>query len=342
MSIDQAPHSGAPGALASVEQTAPGPHRVQSWPRLVADLSDDGTGTLMVNGITRACKAESVPALRAGLIARAVSYATRLGRPVRLDVIEGGTSSPLAVRPEGFVQLVNSEGVIPPADGLLVHEGRCRHCRRLQPVTSQTCVQCQIAEPLRVEVPPHEEDLTAPAQDRTPLGKPLEDAGPAVATAPAPVAAPHSSVSADTPAAIDSPPQSAAGIFRPPATVLELDDEMEATQMRRKPAPALRLTFSTQRSVTASSRVIIGRRPLAKDGREAIVVVSPGRELSREHATIDVDDQGSIVVTDLHAPNGIELLSVTPTRFLSPGEPTTIRNGSKLLLGDIECVVTLA
>lgn len=169
-------------------QPVPGLTRVPTWPRLIAELHGDTTGTLTVNGTSRACAAESIEALRTGLIARAVSYAVQLRRPVRLDVTEAAASYQLAVRP---------------------------------------------------------------------------------------------------------------------------------------------------------GRVVIGREPIPKDGQHAVTVVSPGRQLSRTHAAIEVDQDAQIIVTDLNAPNGVELLT-TPPRWLTPGEPTVVPIGAKLMLGDVECIVTLA
>lgn len=307
----------------NITQPVPGLTRVPTWPRLVAELHGDTTGTLTVNGTSRACAAESIEALRTGLIARAVSYAVQLRRPVRLDVTEAAASYQLAVRPEGYVQLVDAEGIIPAADGLSVDEGRCRHCRRLQPVTSTTCIQCHIEEPLRVEVAPQGEPVDAPP---VPVDAPEELPAdvdevvhlPEVAPAPAPVSpAPASTI------------------------VPELDDDVEATRVSRPATPSLHLAFTTQRSVTVPGRVVIGREPIAKDGQHALTVVSPGRQLSRTHAAIEVDQDAQIIVTDLNTPNGVELLT-TPPRWLTPGEPTVVPIGAKLMLGDVECVVTLA
>lgn len=132
--------------------------RVVDWPRISATVQavpyGAATGALTVNGTERACSAESVEALRAGMIARCAAIAAALGRPVRLDVAEGPATYRLAVRPTGVVQLVDEHGGIPSAEGLTVDEGRCRICRRLQPVTSTSCVQCAAPEPLRVEVDP--------------------------------------------------------------------------------------------------------------------------------------------------------------------------------------------
>ncbi|MFC0456207.1 hypothetical protein ACFFGR_06525 [Arthrobacter liuii] len=136
--------------------------RVPDWPKITATVRPDGTGNLTVNGTERACQAVTVDQLRAGMIARCTAIAARLRRPVRLTVTDDTSTWGLAVRPEGIVQLVDDAGMIPPADGLSVHEGRCRHCRRLQPVTQPRCVQCHTEEPHRVDVDPTDAEDTTP------------------------------------------------------------------------------------------------------------------------------------------------------------------------------------
>ncbi len=131
------------------------PHeRVAAWPRITATVRPDGTGTITINGTERPCAATSVDELRTGMIARCAALARRLRRPVRLTVTDGTSTWNLAVRAEGIVQLVDDAATIPPADDLAAHEGRCRTCRRLQPVTAGTCVQCGVDEPHRVEANP--------------------------------------------------------------------------------------------------------------------------------------------------------------------------------------------
>lgn len=154
--------------------------RVAAWPRVVATVRDDGTGTLTVNGTERPCRAPSVDELRTGVIARCVSLARRLRRPVRLAVTDASGTWNLAVRPEGVVQLVDEAGALPPADGLAPHEGRCRTCRRLQPVTAATCAQCGVDEPHRVEADPVDTravvpDAAAVASDPDPADTPADD-----------------------------------------------------------------------------------------------------------------------------------------------------------------------
>lgn len=128
--------------------------RVAAWPRISATVRPDGAGTITVNGTERPCAATSVDELRTGMIARCAALARRLRRPVRLTVTDGTATWNLAVRAEGIVQLVDDAGTIPPAAGLAPHEGRCRACRRLQPVTAAACAQCSIDEPHRVEADP--------------------------------------------------------------------------------------------------------------------------------------------------------------------------------------------
>ena len=135
-------------------QALRGAERVADWPRISATVRADGTGTITINGTGRTCAAAGVNELRTGMIARCVAIANRLHRPVRVTVTDVAQTWTLAVRPEGIVQAVSDAGLIPPADGLSVHEGRCRRCRRLQAVTSTTCPQCGVDEPHRVEADP--------------------------------------------------------------------------------------------------------------------------------------------------------------------------------------------
>lgn len=304
----------------NVTQPVPGLDQVPSWPKLVATVHDDGTGTLMVNGTSRACSAESVTALRTGMVARCVAIATSLHRPVRLDVTEAGQTYGLAVRPEGFVQLVELDGTIPSPDGLTVDEGRCRSCRRLQPVTSILCGQCGVDEPLRVEVSP-------PAEPNDLAPNPVEVADVPAAAQPAPTDAGATVV----------------GMALPPQPPVELRD-VELTRVRppivpdEPTRPRLHLVFTSREPVTADGGVTIGRQPSAEGERHPIPVPSPGRMLSRTHAAIDLDRDGQIIVTDLHSGNGVELQE-QPPRPLTPGEPTVVPEGATLLLGDVYCTV---
>lgn len=291
------------------------PHHVSEWPRITASVDDHGRGSITVNGTSRACSAESVAALRVGVIARCVAIANSLHRPVRLDVTEAGQTHALGIRPEGYVQLVDAHGMIPAVNGLAVDEGRCRICRRLQPVTSSACVQCGVDEPLRVEFDPNENSgpiLWA----ESPYPFIDDDAEPIHESEPGPL---H---------------QHAAG-GQPDSD----DDGIERTRLTRRAAhsPVLQLRIDHQDPIAVGSRVAVGRRPSAVDGREPVTLDSPGRQVSRTHATIDVED-GRIIVTDLHSANGVELDGAE----LMPGQPTVVPSGATLILGDVRVEVTAA
>ena len=140
----------------TASQTLPDSERVVDWPRITATLRADGTGSLTVNGTERPCTAANADELRTGMIAHVALIAARLRRPVRLVVTEDADTWTLAVRPEGIVQLVDKDGMIPPADGLSVHQRPCRACRHVQPVTATSCSQCGIERPHSVEAGPRE------------------------------------------------------------------------------------------------------------------------------------------------------------------------------------------
>lgn len=133
-----------------------GQSAVVSWPRIIATVNADGTGTLTINGVQRPCAAETLEALRAGMTARCVTMAVALRRPVRLTVTEGEEVWPLAVRPSGVVQALSDAGTIGPADELAPAEGPCRHCGHSLVVTERSCPLCLTVDPLRVEDAPIE------------------------------------------------------------------------------------------------------------------------------------------------------------------------------------------
>lgn len=286
-------------------QADAGDYRVQAWPRLEAVVNPDGTGTLAVNGTHHPCRAASLDALRTGMTARAVSYARTLRRPVRMDVKDGPENYRLAIRPEGYVQLLSDTGTIKLHEDLLVSEGPCRRCGHAQPVTSGTCVSCDVHDLFGVEAP------TAAERDANPERGTVTGAEATAAASCASMSVAH-------------------GLMVP-----------EVSTNATVPVATLLLTFDAQCSVRAPGRVVLGRNPDPIEGRHPVRAQSPGRELSRTHATIDVDDMRRIHVTDLRTPNGTRILDASP-RHLIAGTPTLVGSGTRLLFGDIECTVTLA
>lgn len=163
----------------SVVDTVRTPLRVVTWPRISAAVYPDGTGSLTINGTSHPCAASSVDELRTGMVARCVTVASALHRPVRFTVTEADATWSLAVRPEGVVQLINEDGTLDPPDGLAVDEGRCRACRHLQPVTSRACTRCATKDPHRVEVVPLDvADVLPPGRDVASIAADPEPAPP--------------------------------------------------------------------------------------------------------------------------------------------------------------------
>src|SRR5690606_29635699 len=134
--------------------TQPLPETVPDWPKITATVRADATGSLTINGTEHPCQAATVEELRIGMIARCVTLAARLRRPVRVTAQDCEPTWTVAVPPAGIVQLVDEHGTIPAAGTLTVQNGRCRSCHRPQPVTATTCHSCGTSEPHRVETEP--------------------------------------------------------------------------------------------------------------------------------------------------------------------------------------------
>lgn len=287
---------------------------VPRWPRIVAVVDRDGTGRLSVNGTERECAAESVDALRAGVIARCVAVAVTMGRPVQLLVTEDAVEWALAVRPNGVVQPLHDDGTVDPPGDVVVAESRCRACRHLQPVTAAVCSACGVDEPLAVEVVPSEtaaaEVVPPPAADR---------AAPPSAHASAPTGQARSSV-------VDP--------------LGRQDERRAATPTPSPPAArsALRLTFPPETPIVVGRAAVIGRKPDPVGGRQAVSVESPRRMLSRTHLLVDLDEQGRILVTDHHSGNGTYTQGEVPLQ-LAAGQPYVVAAGTTLLLGDVLCTL---
>lgn len=164
--------------MTSLSVTVTELEQVAAWPRIRAVVRADGTGALTINGTERPCAAASLEELRVGVIARCAELARLLNRPVRLVVDEAPNIWTLAVRGNGVVQVVDAAGTVEPADDLAPQEGRCRICRRLQPVSVSACVQCGTAEPHRVESSPGHEGPEGPEGPEGAVAPPLTPPAP--------------------------------------------------------------------------------------------------------------------------------------------------------------------
>ncbi|KQR11790.1 FHA domain-containing protein [Cellulomonas sp. Leaf334] len=340
--------------------TAPG-EVLARWPRVRADLRTDGTGTLSVNDVEHACAAPSAARLRTGVIARCAAIATTVHRPVRLEVTDPLGTQELAVGPDGAVRRVRDDGtldaaVAPPADA-----SPCRRCEVPQQVTTMTCDACGVLEPHRVELVPvavldadalvHPDEEVIERLRATLVDAAPPRAEPAVRGVPVVTPSTSSAPAARQVRAVPAAPVVTPSTSSGPASLgalLDVPSEPVATPpaRARRAAPvvarprSLHLTFSAQPSVTAPDGVSLGRDPAAADGRHPIRVASPGMQVSKTHAFVDVDDRGRVYVTDCRSTNGTRVLSQPPVR-LEPGERHEIAPGTTLELGDVRCTVTL-
>lgn len=305
---------------------------VPPWPRVVAVVRPDATGEIVVNGATRACAAESVDALRAGVVARCAAVATTLGRPVQLAVTDDADQWVLVVRPDGVVQQLNPDGTVDPPGDLLPQESRCRVCRHLQPVSAQVCSACGVDEPHGVELPP-EPTRVAGVHNEQAETRATDVAHERARPSPADVSHPQASPGDRSPAAHD------VGPAVPPQTT------PARTTVGPPPSPStrpgLRITFGQGASTTVEGGAVIGRGPEPLEGRTVLRAASPGRLLSRTHLVVDLDAQGRIVVVDQHSGNGTFTHDESRTQ-LDPGRPYVVAPGTTLLLGDVLCTLDLA
>lgn len=164
--------------------STPSSMHVPQWPRITALVRPDGTGGIEINGTHRQCAAATPQALRVGMIARCTAIAAKLRRPVRLTVQENDARWTLAVRPDGVVQPLDGTGHVAVVEGLSVHEGSCRSCGQIAPVTAVRCATCGIDGPLQVETPAPDQAVLRLDQ---PLGLVVDGAGdevPDEATSP--------------------------------------------------------------------------------------------------------------------------------------------------------------
>ncbi|HUX69566.1 MAG TPA: FHA domain-containing protein [Cellulomonadaceae bacterium] len=112
----------------------------------------------------------------------------------------------------------------------------------------------------------------------------------------------------------------------------------EGARSSRVGAPA-RLRLSTGLVVSLDRAVLLGRAPQVSRVTNAelprlVTVASPEQDISRTHAEVRVEAD-DVLVTDLHSTNGVLLTPYgEPARRLHPGEPTVLRPGGVVDLGE--------
>lgn len=270
--------------------------KVGAWPRIQVEIRPEAqhvAAVLRINGAPQGCASPTIEGMRAGIIARCAALADTLSRPIAVDVDEAGQRYRIAVRPNGVVQPIDAGNAIGDAARLTPVNGPCRQCQQLVVVTAQTCGACGVEQPLRVELndPPPRRPV-APTQAST---------VPGIALTPE--------------------------YQRMPAPPPEVD---EHTVSARIPRPQLIIQLDNGETITTPAPAALGRNPDAIDGHTPVKLPSPGREVSRTHALVDVDDAGRLIVTDHGSSNG----TYVDGQALSPHTPTIIAASARLQLGD--------
>lgn len=270
--------------------------KVGAWPRIQVEIRPEAqhvAAVLRINGAPHGCASPTIEGMRAGIIARCASLADTLSRPVAVDIDESGQRYRIAVRPNGVVQPIDSGGAVADASRLTPVSGPCRRCQQLVVVTASTCGACGMEQPLRVEL-----SGTPP---RPPMPPTAGTTVPAVS--------------------------SAVELRGPSEPLPELDERTVSVRATR---PQLVIQLDSGETITAPAPAVLGRSPDAIDGHSPVSLPSPGREVSRTHALVDVDDAGRLIVTDHGSSNGTYVDGLE----LAPHTPTIVAASARLQLGD--------
>lgn len=204
--------------------------------------------------------------------------------------------------------------------------------------------------PARPLTPPSPQPTPTPSTARIPLVAPVAPVAP-----PTPV----TSVTPVAPVAPWSPtPADAAEVTGSSAhwTYADLintsdgeftDGETVLVDRSRKPAWRLAVEDHGDYGITGT-HVLIGRRPSATKGTQALAVPDATRTLSKVHARLDrVDDEW--VITDLSSTNGVVIVEADGTeRLLEPDESATVYSAtgtestvsSSFILGSLTMSIT--
>lgn len=270
--------------------------KVGAWPRIQVEIRPEAqyvAAVLRINGAPQGCASPTIEGMRAGIIARCAALADTLSRPVAVDIDEAGQRYRIAVRPNGVVQPIDAGNAIADASRLTPVNGPCRQCQQLVVVTAQTCGACGVEQPLRVDL-----NNTPP---RPPVAPTQAHTVPGIAPIPE---------------------------YRGAAAPLPEVDEH--TVLALAPRPQLVIQLDNGETITTPAPAVLGRHPDAIDGHTPVQLPSPGREVSRTHALVDVDDAGRLIVTDHGSSNG----TYVDGQALSPHTPTIIASSARLQLGD--------
>jgi uncharacterized RDD family membrane protein YckC len=112
----------------------------------------------------------------------------------------------------------------------------------------------------------------------------------------------------------------------------------------RSPAqPRWRVHLDNGESFVVAGLALVGRRPEPRTGElvaHLVPLASQDMSVSKTHAQLGPAPDGTIVLMDRGSTNGTTVVRGGVSRPLTPGRPTTLVEGDKVVLGDREMVLT--
>jgi len=258
-------------------------------------VGHDGSVRIDLDGHEMKLREEDVDTARARVLEQARNYAAATNEIQRLTASD----------PAGYWEMfVYPAGDIVPAPARSI-------------VTAPTAPELPVLAPVPVAPRP----LPAPAPAPAP--------GPALAPAPEEIVesgeSPRPAASAP---ALHWEPEAE---FATPADEDTAVDEEHTVMIRRAPQRSIVVSFDDGGEEVVAVPAVVGRQPAPRPRHAVLVLTSPGREVSRTHLVVDVDDLGRLTVTDQGAANGTYLNGDA----LAAGVPALLPDDALLELGDV-------
>lgn len=118
-------------------------------------------------------------------------------------------------------------------------------------------------------------------------------------------------------------------------------DDVDLTRAATARTPALRIGGSRY---PMGGTALVGRDPAARAGErvdDLIAPPDPGRSMSKTHALIELDADGTVWVTDRRSTNGTRLIVHGAEQELAPAQRTPVPRGASIVFGDLTATVEL-
>lgn len=112
-------------------------------------------------------------------------------------------------------------------------------------------------------------------------------------------------------------------------------ESIDDTQMAEKvevPAAPTQLLLPDGRSEQLTGRMLVGRKPSADSGEQAVTIADEQRSISRTHLAIDVIER-AVLLTDLGSANGTRLHRDGHELTLSADSPVALLPGDEIRIG---------